>query len=350
MNLNKFKKILSLIFYLILLILFYIIFLKKKFIRFENNFPFFYDNNLIKKIFLYLNTFPSKEFLFLTGFTNSGKSKLLDFISNNLTDRFIIKIDGNSFLTFNEFINYFKYSILKSFINLKNNEFFFLKKKNFLCNNNFRISNNLCLNYNEIINNINENLTINSLISIFDLIENSLKQFKPILIIYNADNLLKNNFWLEFFKIKKNFKNLFKDNLPIILEIKNSYLLYSNNLFNFDTKLIINELNISSIEYLIQNKYFTFLEIKKIIKNFGYIPGEISNIYNDLLFGMNIDQSINYRLSFLNNISNYKIFCNNLQFNSNNFQYLINKGLILINNNNFSINFYNNYFQQLICK
>jgi len=296
-----------------LCIFIYYLFFSDNFIRNIEEFPYFPNEHVNNALMKYFTLSPVKSVTILTGSYKCGKSSTLRNISDVLRakSRLVIDFDIKGIQTPEQFFQGFKLSVWSSLVKLqpylKND----LRKLGTKSQNSGLegILSDIYGSISKILDQSYENdhvslIGVSSMMDIFEKMKDSLK---PIIIFYNSDAIFDNAFVevLNAFKSQLIRRNQYFHSLPIVLEVKDSYIVhtlvndgYQAGLFD---EIRVQELNNTNIDYLVNNFYFKPREMRYIKQMFGHHPGFISAIYHDLVLGLSIEQAISRQINILQN-------------------------------------------------
>ncbi|EAY16861.1 hypothetical protein TVAG_150120 [Trichomonas vaginalis G3] len=300
---------------IIILIAAVIIYFWRPFRRYEAQFPYFWANSYNRTIINYLNKRPSRQVLYITGPTQSGKSRSMNIVAQNLTEkgRFVLNLDGENFWPLTSLSDWMHTAILRGLIEVKpylpkdRLSQLYEKKKNQL--NNAKLPALLDPQLGQVYHSLTRslsNIPDKNHISTFavsqfiDKLEYYRNSLQPVIMIHNFDKLYNNATLPLYDAILSRLarRNLYLDHVPIILEVRDTLFLKKfGDLLPLLDICYTEEVPPHLTEVLYQKKYFTKSEWRKLYKNFGGNMGLFQKVYNDLLFGTNIDQAINNRVN-----------------------------------------------------
>ena len=327
----------KLIFVLILLVIILYFIFRKPFIRNCSQFPYIWTEAFNKTIRNYVNKYPSRDVLFITGGYRTGKSRALDIIANELKQegRLAITLDAKNFWPIQTFLNSIKGNIATTLIQIKQNlPSDTIKKltekrakRNSRVFENYTMPNNLdpCFygvylslakTIDQIYNETERKVSAFYVSKFFDRLEFYKDYLKPVVIIHNYDSLLSirqnasrsNTISLSLLdSIESRFKrrNLYRDFVPVLLEVKDTLFLVNeseNELLTPTSVARTAPATKKESEILIQQKYLTKSEFNKLHKKFGGHIGHFVECYEDMVYAdkdFTINDAINNRMNDL---------------------------------------------------
>ena len=324
---NKFT--IFFVFLITSLFLYYVLFMRRSFVRSNSRLPFMLSSSLNQSLLRYVNTLPSRNTMFVTGAYESGKSQMLNMLAEKLAkneQRLVLNLDAKKFSNEAEFVQSMLTELTTGFVNLRQNMPYNLLKEintkfpslNKSVKLPFGIDQMLGTCYLKLENGIKEILDKNGKIStsgVHDFL-NTMQLFyqtlNPVIFIHGGDKLIGCDLW-EIVKAALSRKNLYNDFIPIVIELDDSSVLNDYELLSSINNIRVvssEDFNETACEILIRSRIFSSPELRKINNKFGLHGGSLSHIFENLKFGMSIDDAIQKEKKYIEDNLN-----KNLQLN-----------------------------------
>ena len=312
MEKGKSKRTLTAIIVCIVLFLYYVLFMRRGFVRSDARLPYFWDPILNQTLRRYVDTLPSRQVLFVTGGTGTGKSRAMDIIADKLTHdgKLAIVLDGENSADTEKFVRHIKRQILKALIAIRR----YLPSdivKQLQGNSGLSrrsplpgLDPSLSHFYGVLTSPIDESLCENGTVKMakvwefLDTLNGYHELIHPVLFVHAADRMWDTPFF-EAVRGPLSRKNLYESYVPVVAEMKNS-----KNLLDLGTSNVVkivataNALNESAQDFLIRSRMYSSYEVRKVNNNFGPHGGVIAEVYEHLKFDVKIDQAIDLLNSF----------------------------------------------------
>ena len=288
----------------------------RPFNRFMGEIPYLISDSFNKTLRIYTNTRPSRQILIITGPFKSGKSRALNAMARELeeSDHLVFNIDASRASNIFDFFQLFRYEIASSLINVRQ----ILSSTDLKSlseidtpelNSSHPIPNfpdqELVKPY-VVLSTILESVYVNGTYSewavhqFFDYLEKYGQVLQPAVFIHNLEVILSYKTDEEPELGKKIVKaavarfmrrDLYKDTVPIFVEVKNSMLRVGldTNIF----RIVQTDQPTGAYNTFVR-KYNVFRksEFKKIENQFGLHIGTFSRIFEDLKYNVGIDSAL----------------------------------------------------------
>ena len=101
--------------------LYVVLLMRRSFVRNDQRLPFFWDRSLNVTLKKYVDILPSRYTMFLTGAYESGKSRTLYVLTDDLmkNERLVLNFDATKFNTTKEFVRHAVVVVKQALINLR---------------------------------------------------------------------------------------------------------------------------------------------------------------------------------------------------------------------------------------
>lgn len=281
--------------------------------RFEGPIPFVFTAGVNKTVRHYITTKPSRYVLFIGGPAQSGKSRLIDILAQESSEnnRLVLKIDAGQANSIEDFMNFLQVSLVRGLTPIRSSidvrtidqEFDEKASINQKESNQIKTAKLYQMLKKSIDDSYSFGFSERSIHKFFNLLESVSDKLNPIIFIHNYDRIIDlgtdddPKFGLKLIESVCAYlsrRNLYTQNVPIVLELKNS--LYSlrykhNSVFRyFEMEQLSDAVNFL-VDYA---PVFNLFELKKVIKNFGAHGGSIAKVFECLRYGMKIDEAIDH--------------------------------------------------------
>lgn len=257
-------------------VLFYIFFLAKVFVRRTTPLPYIWQTEYNKTIHEYIQTFPSRSVLLISGPYRTGKSAMLLNLTNELRQnkKLVFHFNFKKIKSEHDANGFAQLAILEALMFYNNTRIYrFIPSIDF--KNSYSVEN------------------------FFDSLEN-LHDIIPIVIIQGTTQLHKyapQIYEAGYSRLKR--RDQYHDNVPVIIETRNS-LYRTKPLPYFFNILEIDEIEDPYSSLVSQLRAFSSSELKKIKSAIGYQGGSIDSIFEDVRKSNNIDNAISQELDNIN--------------------------------------------------
>lgn len=290
-------------------------------IRIEGRIPYIWCKKLNQSLKYYVETQPSKNVILLAGGYQTGKSRAMDLLAQKLREdnRMVIRVDASLVDTIEEFLEIFKIQILSAISDVKkrisSGNIKSLGKKLEYAEEEEEESKqqNQADSFGPTLNKLYSSLTraIDDTIEgefsdieigvFLEIMEKTNDILHPVIFIHSFDKILSlgsksdphfGQKLVNSAKARLSRRNLYSQNVPIILEIHNSLLALNTTDRDVFRYLITGDLRGAIQELVINSQIFNSYELKKIQSAFGNHGGCLAKMFESLRFGMKIDEAI----------------------------------------------------------
>ena len=286
--------------------LYVVLLMRRSFVRNDQRLPFFWDRSLNVTLKKYVDILPSRYTMFLTGAYESGKSRTLYVLTDDLmkNERLVLNFDATKFNTTKEFVRHAVVVVKQALINLRPHlqsqrlkELQTQTKVKGLQSGLDPQLLGVYYSFKTAINKIIDedgNVTSTGVREFFDVLDQYHERLRPVLFIHGGD-LLYHSPLFQIVMSSLARKNQYQDYIPIVVELRDSSILFDlqqfgdMNLFRVATAGNLNE---TALDILIRTKSFTSYEIRKISSQIGSHGGPIAHILEDLKFDTKIEKAI----------------------------------------------------------
>lgn len=280
--------------------------------RFEGPIPYIPTTGINKTVRHYIETKPSRFVLLLGGPSQSGKSRLIDILHKESVEnlRLSIRIDGGQANSIEDLMNFVKVGLveglapIQSSISFKNDENLQITE-NIPKNQKMTNEQKMAKIYQALVHAIDlsykNGFSERNIHRFFEILEAVSEFLHPIIFVHNYDRISTIGTYNDPDFGKKMIdsiiaylkpRDLYLQNVPIVLEIKNTlYLLQMNNfpMFRYFEMEPLGDVTKDLVE---KTPVFNLYELKTVIKSFGAHGGSIAKIFESLRYGMKIDAAI----------------------------------------------------------
>lgn len=346
--------------------------------RYVGEIPYVWDQFLNVTIDHYVHDVPSSSIALISGPYQSGKSRLMNIIAKQSANegRFVIDLDLSNVNTYDDLLIAFRQTATDSLTNLQKTTLKKLPKSYFKANTSLpeleTFTENIQTFYRGLYNSLKsvkrQGFSENGLQEFFRLLREAHSSIKPIILIHNFDKLysLRNGEDAEFglklieaLKAKQTERLQYEATVPIILEIKDSYIRLTREFSNVYRFFEVTKFKKLKTE-LANLKVFTSAEVRKISFAFGSHAGSYAHILERLRTSQKIDDAISAEIEAVKaEVQNYPIpanvkdICGLLPADSYSVKLdplrpLIQRGLIYINSQ-MKVTFANKAVKKAIC-
>ncbi|KAH0788806.1 hypothetical protein GPJ56_007488 [Histomonas meleagridis] len=283
-----------------------IIILSLPFHRYQGLFPIYWDKTFNSSIQYYIQTRPTRNVALITGARQSGKSTVLNQISEKLQNegRFVVNVDALEVKTLDDLVKRIRAAVALGLTQAYN-----------------ILSTNMITGLNEIQDPQNETslpipsfpnpalqkpfIAISSTLEsignfsemavhkFFDTFEAYEELLRPVLIFQNIEYIYELDSRIIKSAVSRlSRRNHYNDYVPVFVEIKNSH-----NLINLETTssfqvLTIKPIHDSRTKFVFTNPLFRRSEYRKIFNTFGSHQGTFARVFEDLRYNVPIEKSI----------------------------------------------------------
>lgn len=293
------------------LFLYYVLFMRRSFVRSNSRIPFMIPPSLNRTLQQYVSTLPSRSTMFVTGAYESGKSQALHALSRKLIEkeqRLVLNLDAKKFSNSTEFVQEIRAELTAAFVDLTHYMEYNLKKEistKYPSLNKFSklplgIDKMLETCYLKLENSANGIISRGGRVStdgvheFLSTMQLFYKELRPVIFVHGGDRLKGSELW-EVVEAALSRKNLYNDFVPIVVELDDSSMLNDYEYLNSYENVRIassEDFNETASELLIRSRIFTSSELRKINNEFGLHGGSLSHIFEDLKFGLSIDDAL----------------------------------------------------------
>lgn len=310
--------------FILLGFIYYVIFMRRTFQRFDYRIPYVWEKDFNRTFIHYLKTAPSRNVLLLAAPYQSGKSRAMDVMTDDLTynGHLVINIDPTSATSTRELIKIIKMAVIKGMTTVRTQlssstkahvgELFpqpYFKKQ-------FSAFDSSMAKAGNALFAILDNSTTNSqyISQFLDLLETLNPYLRPVIFIHNLQHIQKISPEIyDAAKARLSRRSDYLDFVPVVCEIRDSSFRMNQSYTLSSSFRIIDlpSLHDPSHRLVVTNKVLSSLELRKILDNFGGHGGIIERVYEDLRSGVEIEDAINKQMqltkSFIRNTLGYKI-------------------------------------------
>ncbi|OHT02885.1 hypothetical protein TRFO_06938 [Tritrichomonas foetus] len=287
--------------FLLAAFIYYIITMRRTFERHSGRIPYVWNHDFNRTLRQYINTLPSRNVLVLTGPYQSGKSRALDVMANDLsTNHLVLNVDLSTAHSPEDVISLFRIAVINglaaiyphissSKISKSSEEF----KSDFETDKNIdpffgRVYNAFCRVLDRSL------MYSYSFTKFFDYLESLKTTLRPIVFIHNFDNFqVASPELYESAMARLSRRPLYLDFVPVVCEIRNSSFRISNQITPESLRFLeVKELKDPTRDLVVLTRALSDLELRKIMAAFGGHGGTIDRVFEDLKQGMSIEKSI----------------------------------------------------------
>ncbi|KAH0791950.1 hypothetical protein GPJ56_004134 [Histomonas meleagridis] len=268
----------------------------------------------------YVETLPSRNTMFVTGPYESGKSQTLNLLAEDLftKQRLVLNLDASKFPTEVEFVSHLKTSLLDGLLKLRPYlSADILKSLNPKSMNKsislpLGLDSQLGQTYLRISKSIDQILNKDNTIStygiynFFSVLHSFSDTIRPVIFLHSGDTLINTSLY-HIVSSSLSRKNLYTNFVPTVIELRDSSIL--NNISHLSSLNTIRiscsqDFNETAFEILIRSKIFSAYELRRVSTRLGAHGGALAHVFEDLKFGINIDEAIEHEENRINEIVN----------------------------------------------
>ncbi|KAH0793435.1 hypothetical protein GPJ56_002664 [Histomonas meleagridis] len=280
-----------------------IITMKRTFVRYNGRLPYVWNYDLNQTLSKYLQTYPTRGVLLLTGPYQCGKSRAMniaaDFMIKN--KQFVINVDATTARTPYDVVELFKsaiYNGLTSAYSFVSYSRIRSASELFPPNSQLEIEAldpALSTIYAALAKDLDNSL-INpySIVSFFDTLELLYGKLNAVIFIHGLETLKSIAPILYQTALSRIGRRLlYNDNVPIVCEVRDSsFRLTQPTLPSYVILYEMRELRDPTHDWIVSTRAFSSIEMRKVLERFGGHGGTIERVFEDLKVGIGIDESV----------------------------------------------------------